>query len=141
MSAAASSISELAHCVVVSLAQGQTAADAIKAVQALAVFGPPEDQWPPLTPRLASFPNFWMALANALLAVDERTITDLGAAGVKFGDLLISMRHAWSPKSELYMYAVVAGVADRFGHCTVSEGDAKARYHQSELEHGGGPLF
>ena len=24
------------------------------------------------------------------------------------------------------MYAVVAGVADRFGHCTVAEGDARA---------------
>jgi hypothetical protein len=138
---AVASISELAHCVVVSLAQGQTAADAIKAVQALAVFGPPEDHWPPLTPRLASFPNYWMALANALLTVDERTQADLAAAGVKFSDMLISMRHAWSPSSELYMYAVVAGIADRFGHCTVAEGDARARYHQSEMEHGGGPVF
>ena len=84
---AVASISELAHCVVVSLAQRQTAADAIKAVQALAMFGPPEDQWPPLTPGLASFPNYWMALANALLAVDERTIADLAQAGVKFGDM------------------------------------------------------
>ena len=90
---------------------------------------------------MPSFPNYWMALANALLAVDERTIADLAKAGVKFGDMLISLRHAWSPKSELYMYAVVAGVADRFGHCTVAEGDAKARYHQDEMAHGGGPLF
>lgn len=140
--AAVASISELAHCVVVSLAQGQTAADAIKAVQALAVFGPPEDHWPPLTPRLASFPNYWMALANALLAVDERTIADLDQAGVKFNDMLISMRSAWSPKTELYMYAVVAGIADRFGHCTVAEGDAKARYHLTDMEqHGNGPVF
>lgn len=139
--AAVASISELAHCVVVSLGQQLTAADAIKAVQDLAAFGPAEDRWPPLTARLASFPNFWMALANALLSVDERTRSDLTAAGVKFGDMLISMRSAWSPTSGCYMYAVVAGVADRFGHCTVTQGDVTARYHQSEMEHGGGPLF
>lgn len=139
--AAVASISELAHCVVVSLDQQLTAADAIKAVQDLAVVGPAEDRWPPLTARLASFPNYWMAVANALVSIDERTRSDLAAAGVKFGDMLISMRSAWSPTSGCYMYAVVAGVADRFGHCTVTQGDAKARYHQSEMELWGGPLF
>ena len=135
-------LSELAHCVVVSLDKRLTAAEAVRIIQELAAFGPEADRWTPLTPRLASFPNFWMALGNAMLFVDGPALADLTECSVKFEDMLISMRSAWSTEGEHHLYAVVCGVADRFRYCTVAQGDARARYDQADLErHGYPPVF
>lgn len=103
---------QLEHCI----RHNQPAAGTAELMQALANFGP--DTWEPLSPVRHSYSDFYAALANALLFVNEPELTELRRVGLRINDLLVSVRKRWSHHQQSFTYSVMAGVSDNYSYTT-----------------------
>lgn len=115
-------IAELSHIVRVCLEQGASAHQAIEAVTQASEMGCAKYpvSWIPLDPRLHFFPDFLMALANAMLHVPPTLRVYYAEEGVLLKDMVVAVSRHISSDGVFHVYAVVVGLNEVFSHATVA---------------------
>jgi len=77
------------------------------------------EPWEPLNPTTTAFNNFYQALGNALLFLDDKTQAELEIVELPFKSLLLSVRRYWSDSREGgWRYRCVAGITDGLSYTT-----------------------
>jgi hypothetical protein len=129
-------LTEMSDLIELCLKQQRPAVESIKLVQALAVFGPAGNHWLPVAPNQHAFYDYYAALANALLFVNEPELEMLGELQITINDILVSIKKSWSHTAVRFSYMCVAGVTHDHSYTT-----AGAVHDQVQSELNGDPVF
>jgi len=112
----------------------QQAAATAELMQSMSKFG--TNTWQPLNPCRHAFADYYSALANALLFVNEIELAELRRADISIDLLLVSVRKRWSHGRCGFSYSCVAGISDDYSYTT-----AGRMHDQIQAERNGDPAF